>query len=74
MSRSLTISILAASCLALLAVVGIVVADNEGAERRLATDDGVRVEAPGTRVETDTDKTRIQAPGVDITVPKRDEN
>jgi hypothetical protein len=32
--------------------------------------EGTRVEAPGTRVESDDDKTRIQAPGVDITVPK----
>lgn len=31
---------------------------------------GTRIDAPGTRVETDTDKTRIQAPGVDITVPR----
>lgn len=32
--------------------------------------EGTRVEAPGTKVETDSDKTRIQAPGVDITVPR----
>lgn len=36
---------------------------------------GVQVDAPGTRVESDNDSTRIQAPGVDITVPKnKDEN
>ncbi|WP_295557315.1 hypothetical protein [uncultured Hyphomicrobium sp.] len=34
---------------------------------------GTRIEAPGTRIESDNDKTRIQAPGVDITVP-RDKN
>jgi hypothetical protein len=32
--------------------------------------EATRVEAPGTKVETDGDKTRIQAPGVDITVPR----
>lgn len=36
----------------------------------VSNDDGVRVDAPGAKVESDRDSTRIQAPGVDITVPK----
>jgi hypothetical protein len=36
-----------------------------------STSTGTRVDAPGTRVETNEDGTRVQAPGVDITVPKR---
>ena len=41
----------------------------------VSREEGTRIEAPGTRVETDRDGTRVQAPGVDITVPKnKDEN
>lgn len=36
----------------------------------VSTEDGTRVDAPGTRVETNSEGTRVQAPGVDITVPK----
>lgn len=40
----------------------------------VSTEEGTRVDAPGTRVESDGDKTRIQAPGVDITVPRNKDN
>ena len=33
---------------------------------------GTTVNAPGTSVDTNESGTRIQAPGVDITVPRRD--
>jgi hypothetical protein len=39
----------------------------------VSSESGTRIDAPGTRVESDSEKTRIQAPGVDITVP-RDKN
>ena len=32
--------------------------------------EGTRIDAPGTRVESNESGTRVQAPGVDITVPK----
>ena len=39
----------------------------------VSTSDGTRIEAPGTKVESNDDQTRIQAPGVDITVPKKND-
>ncbi len=40
---------------------------------RVESDDrGTSVNAPGTSVDTNESGTRIQAPGVDITVPRRD--
>lgn len=36
----------------------------------VSTEEGTRIDAPGTRVETNSEGTRVQAPGVDITVPK----
>lgn len=37
-----------------------------------SNDGGTTVNAPGTSVDTNESGTRIQAPGVDITVPRRD--
>jgi hypothetical protein len=39
----------------------------------VTTDEGTKVQAPGTRVESNDDQTRIQAPGVDITVPSKND-
>jgi hypothetical protein len=47
-----------------------IVAQSNSPNTSVSGESGTRIEAPGTRVETDSDKTRIQAPGVDITVPK----
>lgn len=62
----------------LLVIIGLVVilgaaiilAQNRPVGTAVTTNEGTRVEAPGTRVESDRDSTRIQAPGVDITVPR----
>jgi hypothetical protein len=75
MPRSTFNLVIAAVCFLVLAGVAIAVSTGERPGPMVATDDATRVEAPGTRVETDADKTRVQAPGVDITVPKnKDEN
>ncbi|HEX2841302.1 hypothetical protein [Hyphomicrobium sp.] len=48
----------------------VLLAQNAGTKTYGIADDETRIEAPGTRIESDNDKTRIQAPGVDITVPR----
>ncbi|MCC7251851.1 hypothetical protein [Hyphomicrobium sp.] len=67
MQRSTLIIIIAA-----FAVLGgaVLLAQNDRLATSVSDNEGTRVEAPGTRVETDRDSTRIQAPGVDITVPR----
>ncbi|MDQ8697522.1 hypothetical protein [Hyphomicrobium sp. LHD-15] len=69
MQRSTLIIVLAA-----FLVLGgaIIVAQTNAPSTSVSSDreSGTRIDAPGTRVETDADKTRIQAPGVDITVPR----
>ncbi len=67
MARSTLLVIIAA-----FVILGgaVILAQNTGTTTYGTADEGTRVEAPGTRVESDSDKTRIQAPGVDITVPK----
>jgi hypothetical protein len=65
MTRTTLLSIIAVFVVAGGAVI---LAQNTTVDH--SASEGTRVEAPGTKVETDGDKTRIQAPGVDITVPK----
>lgn len=67
MSRSMLILIVAA--VVVLAGV-VVVAQNAPQGTAVVSDERTTVDAPGTRVETDKDGTRVQAPGVDITVPR----
>ncbi len=67
MSRSTLLIVIAL----FLAIGGaVLVAQNNATTTSVSTEDGTRVEAPGTRVETNSEGTRVQAPGVDITVPK----
>lgn len=61
MTRTMLLVIIAA-----FVILGgvVILAQNTGTTYGPA-DTGTRVEAPGTRIESDNDKTRIQAPGVD---------
>lgn len=58
--------------IAVFVLVGgaVILGQNNASGPSISGGEGTRVEAPGTRVESDREKTRIQAPGVDITVPK----
>lgn len=59
--------------LAILAIVlggAFMLTQNDALGPSVSTNEGTRVEAPGTRIDSDRDRTRIQAPGVDITIPK----
>ncbi len=68
MGRNTLLFIIAAFVVAGGAVV---VAQNATLDRSTVSNEaGTRIEAPGTTVESDGDKTRIRAPGVDITVPR----
>lgn len=58
------------AALAVLAIGALLLLPNNDPTTSVSTTEGTRVEAPGTRVETNDDQTRIQAPGVDITVPR----
>ena len=68
MTRSVLLLILAIVVLA--GGAALIAGYDERAPTSVSTDEGTRVDAPGTRVESDRDKTRVQAPGVDITIPK----
>lgn len=49
------------------------IAQRDASGPAVSSGEGTRVDAPGTTVESDNEKIRIQAPGVDITVPKRND-
>jgi hypothetical protein len=67
MGRNALVLILA---IAVLLLGAILLMPNNDPTTSVTSNEGTRVEAPGTKVESDRDKTRIQAPGVDITVPR----
>jgi hypothetical protein len=58
-SSTTTVAILVAAAILIIVLVAF-----SGVNRQSAS-----VEAPGTRVETSSDETRVQVPGVDIRVP-----
>lgn len=62
--------VLLIACAVVLAGAIMLTATEPDVATATARPERTSVEAPGTHVETDRDGTRIQAPGVDITVPK----
>jgi hypothetical protein len=70
MERNTLLLIMAVAALVLGAFV---LLQNNQATTSVTTDEGTRIEAPGTKVERNGDETRIQAPGVDITVPRKND-